>query len=94
MRLGLLTPRLAMLDVYTTPQECKPDPEVIIEHDDLYARAWESEYETPFFDNSQDEPDNDNSPETTLRHDLANDEMCTIPGTKQESSPEILPQTK
>ena len=30
-----------MPDVKTTSQEGKPDPEVIIKHDNLYARAWE-----------------------------------------------------
>ena len=68
----------------------KPDPEVIIIHDDLYARAWESENDTPIFDNGQHEPDNNNSPKVTVRHDLPNDETCTIPGTIQEDSPEIL----
>ena len=42
---------------------------------------------------SRHEPDNQNSPEITLRHGLANDETCTIPGTIQEVSPEIFPQT-
>ena len=45
-----------------------------MKHDDLYARAWESEYETPIFDNGQHEPESDNSPEITVRHDLPNDE--------------------
>ena len=31
-----------------------------MKHDDLYARAWKSEYEAPVFDNGQHEPDNDN----------------------------------
>ena len=43
MRLRLFTPRQPILDVQTTSQEWKADPEVIIEHEDLYARAWESE---------------------------------------------------
>ena len=93
MRLRLFTPRQPIPDVQTTSHEWKPDPEVIIKHDDLYARAWESEYETPIFDNGQHEPDRDNSPEVTVRHDLPNDETCTIPGTIQEHSPEIIPHT-
>ena len=93
MRLRLFTPRQPIPDVQTTSHEWKPDTEVIIKHDDLYARAWESEYETPFFDNDQHEPDSGNSPEVTVRHDLPNDETCTIPGTIQEDSPEILPHT-
>ena len=69
------------------------NPEIVIKHDDLYARAWKSEYETPIFDNGQHEPDNRNSPEVTVRHDLSNDETCIIPRTIQEDSPEILPHT-
>ena len=93
MRLRLITPRQPIPDVQTTSHEWKPDPEVIIKHDDLYARAWESEYETLIFDNNQHDPDNGNSPEVTVRHDSPNDELCTIPGTIQEDSPEILPHT-
>ena len=92
MRLRLFTPRQPIPDVQT-PQIWKPDPEVIIKHDDLYARAWESEYETPILDNGQHEPDNDNSPEITVRHDLHNDETCSISGNIQEGSTEIFPQT-
>ena len=57
MGFQLFTPRQPIPDVQTTSQEWKPDPEVIIKHDDLYARAWESEYITPIFDNGQHEPD-------------------------------------
>ena len=69
IELRLFTPRQPIPDVQTTSQEPKPDLEVIIKHDDLYARVWEYEYETPIFDNGQHEPDNDNSPEITVRHD-------------------------
>ena len=93
MRLRSFTPRQPILDVQATAQEWKPDAEVIIKHDDLYARAWESEYETSIFDNDQQEPHSGNSPEVTVRHDLPNDETCTTPGTIQEDSPEILPHT-
>ena len=91
MILCLFTPRQPKPDVETTSQEWKPDPEIIIKHDDLYPRAWEPDYETPIFDNGQHEPNSDNSPEITMRHDLPYDETCTIPGTIQEDSPEISP---
>ena len=90
-RLRLFKPRQAIPDVQTTSQEWKPDPQVILKHDDVYARAWESDYETPIFDNGQHEPDKKNSPEITVRHDLPNDETCTILGNLQEDSPEIHP---
>ena len=73
IRLRLFTPRQPIPDVQTTSNEWKPDPEVIIKHDDLYARALESEYETLIFDNNQHEPDIGNSPEVTVRHDPPND---------------------
>ena len=44
MRLRQFTPRQLMPDIKITPREWKPDPDVIIEHDDLYAKAWECEY--------------------------------------------------
>ena len=47
MRLQLLTSGQPIPDVQTTSHEWKPEPEVIIRHDDLYTRTWESEYETP-----------------------------------------------
>ena len=93
MRLRLFTPKQPIPDVKTTSNEWKPDSEVIIEHDDLYARAWESENETLIFDNGQHEPYSGNSPEVAVRHDLLNDETCTIPGTIEDDSPEILPRT-
>ena len=51
------------------------------------------EYETPDFDNGQHEPDNDKSPEITMRHDLPNEELCSIPGTIKEGSPQMFPHT-
>ena len=93
MRLRSFSPRQPIPDVQATAQEWKPDPEFIIKHDDLYARAWESEHETSISDKDQHEPDSGNSPEVTVRHDLPNDETCIIPGTIQEDSPEILPHT-
>ena len=41
-----------MPDVQPTSQKWKPDPEVIIKHDDLYARAEESDFGKPIFDNN------------------------------------------
>ena len=93
MKLRIFTPRQPIPDVQATSYEWKYDPEVIIKHDDLYARAWESEYEPPIFHNGQHEPDNGNSPEVTVRHDLPNEETCTTPGTIREDSPEIFPHT-
>ena len=90
MILRLFTPRQPIPDVQPTSQKWILDPEVIVKHDDLYARAWESEYEVPIFDNGRNEPNNYNSTEITVRHDLANDEKCNIPGNIREHSSEIF----
>ena len=59
----------------------------------MYARACETEYETPLFDKGEHEPDSDNSPQSTVRHYLPFEEACTTPGTIQEDSPKIFPRT-
>ena len=41
MRMRQFTPRQAPADIRVNSHEYKPDPEVSINHDDLYARAWE-----------------------------------------------------
>ena len=91
-RLRLFTPRQPIPDIQPTSQKWKPDPEVIIKHDDLCARAWESEYETLVFDNGQREPDSGYSPEITVRYGLQDDGTCTIPGTIREDSPDFPPR--
>ena len=45
MRMRQFTPRQPPADIRVKPNEYKPDPEVSINHDDLYARAWEQHYE-------------------------------------------------
>ena len=50
MRMPQITPRHPPTDILITLQECKPDPDVRLNHDDLYARAWECDYEQPDFD--------------------------------------------
>ena len=57
MRLLQFTSRQPVPDVQLTPPEKKPDLAITIIDDDLYARAWECEYEKPIFD-----IDHDNSP--------------------------------
>ena len=50
MRLRQFTPRQPIPDIIFIPREWPPDLEVVITHDDLYARAWECEYDEPIFD--------------------------------------------
>ena len=49
MKLRQFTPRQPITDIPSTPRELQPDPEGLIKHDDLYARAWECEYDEPIF---------------------------------------------
>ena len=81
IRLRLFTPRQTSPDVQTTSQQWEPDPEAIIKHDDLYAKAWEFELETPISHKDRDEPDNHHPPAIAMRHDLAYEETSTITGT-------------
>ena len=92
MRLRRFTPRQPIPDKPITPREWQPDPEVTIKHDDLYARAWECEYEKPIFDSDYNNLVTPNSPEITVRSEETADEMRTTPGTIRENSPEIVPQ--
>ena len=91
MRLRQFTPRQPIPDIPATPREWQPDPEVIIKHDDLYARAWECEYDKPIFDSDRDNLVSPNSPEVAVRSRKAADETRSTPGTIQEDSSNIPP---
>ena len=91
MRLRQFTPRQPTPDTPVTPREWQPDPEVIIKHDDLYARAWECEYDKPIFDSDRDNLVSPNSPEVTVRSGEAADQTRSTPGTIQAESSDILP---
>ena len=74
MRLRQFTPHQPMPDIPITPCEWQPDPEVVITHDDLYARAWECEYDEPIFDSDYNNLATPRPPEITLRSEEAADE--------------------
>ena len=93
MRLRHFTPRQPITDTPVTPREWQPDPEVTIKHDDLYARAWECEYDKPIFDSDRDNMVIPNSPEVTVRAEQAVNETRSTPGTIQKDSSEVLPHT-
>ena len=92
MRLRQITPRQPIPDIPITPRKWQPDPEVVITHDDLYARAWECEYDEPIFDSDYNNLATPRSPEITIRSEQAADEMRRTPGIIPENSPEIIPQ--
>ena len=93
LRLRLFKPHQPMPDIQITPREKKLDPEVIIKHDDLYARAWECENEKPTFDSDYNNLVTPKSPEITLQSEEAADEKRSTPRTIRENSLEVVPQT-
>ena len=93
LRLRQFTPRHPIPDIPVTPREWQPDPEVIIKHDDLYARAWGCEYDKPIFDSDRDNLKSANSREVTLRSGEAANETRSTSGTIQEDSSDTLPHT-
>ena len=92
MRLRQFTPRQPPSDIPVTQREWQPDPEVVITHDDLYARAWECEYDEPIFDSDYNNLAVPSPPEITIRSEQTADEMRNTPGITPENAPEIIPQ--
>ena len=92
MRLRQFTLRQPLPDIPVTQREWQPDPEVVITHEDLYARAWECEYDEPIFDSDHNNLAAPNPPEITVRSEQTTDELRTTPGIIPENSPEIIPQ--
>ena len=92
MRLRQFTPRQPIPDIPITPREWQPDAEVVITHDDLYARAWECEFDEPIFDGDYNNLATPSPPEITIRSEQAADEMRNTPGIIPGKSPEIIPQ--
>ena len=92
MRLRQFTPRQPLSHIPVTQREWQPDPEVVITHDNLYARAWEREYDEPLFDSDYNNLATPNPPEITIRSEQTADEMRNTPGITLEISPEIIPQ--
>ena len=94
MRMRQFTPRQPPADIRITPQLYKPYPEVSLKHDDLYARAWECDYEQPTFDAENNNATLPSSTEFQVQSDLSTEEMRNTPGTTHECYPEVFPQTE
>ena len=94
MRLSQFTPLQSSPDIRILRQEWKLDLEVNLEHDGLYARAWECEYDKPIFDAEKNNATPPNSSETPVQSDLSTKETSNTPGTAQECSRETFPQTE
>ena len=64
-----------------------------LNHDDLYARAWEYDYEQPIFDAENKNRAPPSSQEFPVQSDFSTEEMRNTPGTTHDCSSEIFPQT-
>ena len=92
MTLPQFTPRQPIPDYQITLREWKSDLEVIIKHDDLYARAWECEYEKSFLDGNYNNQVTPNSHEISVPSEGAADKTSATPGTRGDSCPEKIPK--
>ena len=90
MRLRHFTPRQPIVDIPITPREWQSDPEVVVKYDDLYARAWECEYDEPIFESDYKNLATPSSPEITIRSEQTADEMRNTPGTIRENSQNLF----
>ena len=93
MRLRRFTPRQPLADIAVKPQEYKSDPEVSLHHDDLYAKAWEYDFEQRNFDAENDKATPPNIQEIPLQSDYSTEEMRNTPGNPYVCSPKIFPWT-
>ena len=64
-----------------------------LNHDGLYARAWECDYEQPIFDAENDNAAPPNLQENPVQTDFSTEEMRNTPGNPHVCSPEIFPCT-
>ena len=64
-----------------------------LNHDDLYARAWEYDFEQPIFDAENDKAAPPNLQENLLQSDYPTEEMRNTPGNQHACSPETFPDT-
>ena len=63
MRIRPFQPRSPLQDIQSTPKDWRPDPDVAITNEDLYAKAWETDFGTPIFDQDNE----GNKPPATAR---------------------------
>ena len=89
MRMRQFTPRQPPADIRIKPHVYKPDPDVSLKHDDLYARAWDYDYEQPVFEAEKNNAVPPNPYEIQFKTDISTEEMRNTPGTTHECSPEI-----
>ena len=94
MQMRQFTPRQTLAGIRVTPQEWKPDPNLSLKQVDLYASAWECEYEQPIFDTGNNNATLPISSEIPVQSDLSTEEIKSAPGRAQNCSPENFLQTE
>ena len=93
MRTRQFTHRQPPADTTVKHQEYKSDPEVSLHHNDLYARAWEDDFEQPIFDAENDKAAPSNLQEIPLQSEYSTEEIRNTPGNPHVCSPLIFPFT-
>ena len=93
MKMRQFTPRQPPADIIVKRNEYKSDPKVSLNHDDLYARAWECDYEQPIFDAENDNKVTPNQREIPIQSDFLTEEMGNTPGSPHMCSLEIFHNT-
>ena len=88
-RMGMreVTPRQPPADITVKRQEYKSDPEVSPNQDDLYARAWECDYEQPIFVAENDIAAQPNPRGIPVQSDFSTEEMRNTPRNPHMCSP-------
>ena len=88
MRMRQFTPHQTPTDITVKLQEYKSDPEESLNHDELYARAWECDYEQPIFNAEKDYEAPPNQREAPIQSDFSTEEMKNTQDTHM-----YVPQT-
>ena len=94
MTMRQFTSRQPPADITVKLQGDKSEREVSLNHDDLYARAWEYDFERRIFDAENDNAVPPNSQEIPVQSDFSTEEMRNTPGSPHVCSPEIPPQAR
>ena len=90
MPLQPTAPREPIPDVQTSSQDWKLDPELIIEHHDLYSRSGDSEFGKLTFDNDQNEQNPPNPREVTVESDATRIEKVVVHKEQHKKVPQII----
>ena len=93
LRMRQFTPRQPPADIPVRPQDFRFDPELSLNHDDLFTRAWEYDFEQPIFDAENDAATPPSPQENPKESDFSTEEMRNTPGNPHVCSPEIFPDT-